>query len=85
MALRIRIAAVGRDQQERAFADVRRGLGWSKAGLRMLLPGLCVVFPIFPPLFLLPYVWAIFDSRKEGLHDKIAGTLVVRDEAAASE
>ncbi len=26
-------------------------------------------------------IWAIFDSRKQGWHDKIAGTLVVRDPA----
>ena len=32
------------------------------------------------PLFL-GLIWAAFDSRKQGWHDKIAGTLVVRDPA----
>lgn len=81
MALRIRIVAVGRDQSGGDLAPPSRGLGWSKAALRMLMPGLCVVFPIFPPLFFLPYLWAIFDPAREGLHDKIAGTRVVRDDA----
>lgn len=30
------------------------------------------------PLFL-GFVWVAFDSRKQGWHDKLAGTLVVRD------
>ena len=32
------------------------------------------------PLFL-GLIWAAFDSRKQGWHDKIAGTLVIRDPA----
>jgi uncharacterized RDD family membrane protein YckC len=32
------------------------------------------------PLFL-GLIWAAFDSRKQGWHDKIAGTFVVRDPA----
>jgi uncharacterized RDD family membrane protein YckC len=32
------------------------------------------------PLFL-GLIWAAFDSRKQGWHDKIAGTVVVRDPA----
>jgi uncharacterized RDD family membrane protein YckC len=34
----------------------------------------------FVALFL-GVVWVAFDSRKQGWHDKIAGTLVVRDPA----
>jgi uncharacterized RDD family membrane protein YckC len=29
--------------------------------------------------FLLGFVWVAFDKRKQGLHDKLAGTYVVRD------
>ena len=32
-------------------------------------------------VFLLGVIWAAFDGRKQGWHDKIAGTLVVRDPA----
>jgi uncharacterized RDD family membrane protein YckC len=28
---------------------------------------------------LLGFIWIAFDSRKQGWHDKLAGTLVVRD------
>ena len=29
-------------------------------------------------LFLLGFIWVAFDSRKQGFHDKLAGTLVVQ-------
>jgi len=32
------------------------------------------------PLFL-GFAWVAFDARKQGWHDKLAGTLVVRDAA----
>jgi uncharacterized RDD family membrane protein YckC len=31
-------------------------------------------------IFGLGFLWIAFDSRKQGLHDKMAGTVVVRDE-----
>jgi uncharacterized RDD family membrane protein YckC len=31
---------------------------------------------------LLGFVWVAFDERKQGLHDKLAGTFVVRDTAS---
>ena len=30
----------------------------------------------------LGFLWIVFDARKQGFHDKLAGTVVVRDEAA---
>jgi len=32
-------------------------------------------------IFLLGFIWVAFDRRKQGWHDKIAGTVVVRDSA----
>ncbi len=31
---------------------------------------------------LLGFVWVAFDKRKQGFHDKLAGTFVVRDPAS---
>jgi uncharacterized RDD family membrane protein YckC len=31
-------------------------------------------------IFGLGFLWIAFDGRKQGLHDKMAGTVVVRDE-----
>ena len=31
------------------------------------------------------FLWVAFDPRKQGLHDKIASTVVVRDTRAASD
>lgn len=30
-------------------------------------------------IFLLGFIWVAFDKRKQGWHDKIAGTVVIRD------
>ncbi|WP_086981146.1 RDD family protein [Vibrio aphrogenes] len=32
-------------------------------------------------LFMLGFLWVAFDGRKQGLHDKIAGTVVIRPKA----
>ena len=32
----------------------------------------------------LGFIWVAFDAKKQGFHDKLAGTVVVRDEQAAS-
>ncbi|MCC7573327.1 MAG: RDD family protein [Candidatus Methanofastidiosum sp.] len=34
---------------------------------------------IIPILNLVAYIWILFDSEKQGLHDKIANTFVVRE------
>ncbi|WP_227496700.1 RDD family protein [Massilia litorea] len=36
------------------------------------------------PLFL-GFLWVVFDGRKQGWHDKLAGTVVVRRKAGASD
>jgi uncharacterized RDD family membrane protein YckC len=35
--------------------------------------------------FCLGYIWAAFDSKKQGWHDKIAGTVVVRSKNTDAE
>ena len=50
-------------------AKTLQPLGWKKAVLR------CLAY-IASPLFL-GFVWIAFDKRKQGLHDKLAGTLVL--------
>ncbi|HEY7528967.1 MAG TPA: RDD family protein [Candidatus Deferrimicrobiaceae bacterium] len=47
-------------------------LGFKKAFLRWLAYFLCV-FTLY-----LGYLWAAFDRRKQGLHDRVCRTLVVR-------
>jgi len=32
--------------------------------------------------FLLGFIWIAFDKKKQGFHDKLAGTLVIRDPSA---
>lgn len=33
---------------------------------------------VFPVVLFLGFIWVAFDDRKQGWHDKLAGTLVVR-------
>jgi uncharacterized RDD family membrane protein YckC len=48
------------------------GVDWVRALLRYV--GLIISFVVI----LIGVIWAAFDDRKQGWHDKIAGTLVVR-------
>ena len=51
----------------------------SSAFIRSLLPAALSVIPgVGSVLSLGVYLWAFFDPRRQGLHDKAAGTLVVR-------
>lgn len=45
--------------------------GWKKALLR------CVAYAVSALPFCLGFVWIAFDKRKQGLHDKLAKTLVL--------
>jgi uncharacterized RDD family membrane protein YckC len=56
-------------------ADARRsvGLGWSAA--RWVIPALAGIVPLGS---LLVYLWMLWDPMKQGLHDKVATTIVVR-------
>ena len=31
-------------------------------------------------IFMLGFIWIAFDKRKQGWHDKLAGTVVIQDE-----
>ena len=35
---------------------------------------------IVSSIFMLGFIWIAFDKRKQGWHDKLAGTVVIRDE-----
>lgn len=54
-----------------------RQVAWSYAALRALVPSAAVLLPVVGNLAgLAVYLWAVFDKRRQGLHDKLAGTLV---------
>jgi uncharacterized RDD family membrane protein YckC len=51
---------------------------WSYAALRALVPAAVVLLPVVGSVAgLAVYLWAVFDPRRQGLHDKLAGTMVV--------
>ena len=53
--------------------------GWRKAFVRWLVPFAMGLVPIAGAfLGVLPYLWILWDPRRQGLHDKAAGTLVVK-------
>ena len=49
--------------------------GWARAGVRWLLPAAA---SLVPPSVLIVYLWLLWDPRRQGLHDKAAGTLVIQ-------
>jgi uncharacterized RDD family membrane protein YckC len=52
--------------------------GWSKAGIRALLPMALQAVPVVGILLMATmYVTALFNPRRQGLHDRAAGTIVV--------
>jgi uncharacterized RDD family membrane protein YckC len=52
--------------------------GWSKAGIRALLPMALQAVPVVGiALMAAVYVTALFNPRRQGLHDRAAGTIVV--------
>ncbi len=52
-------------------AATGRRLTWRQAGLRLL------GYLVSAMLLYLGFLWIAFDRRKQGLHDKLAGTLVL--------
>ncbi len=52
--------------------------GWSKAGIRALLPMAAQAVPVIG-IFVMGaiYVTVFFNPRRQGLHDRAAGTIVV--------
>ena len=54
--------------------------GWGKSAKRWLVPQLPGLIPFVGSLLtLLVYLSPVFDNRRQGWHDKAAGTFVVRD------
>lgn len=52
-------------------------VAWSYAALRALVPSAAVLLPVVGNVAgLAVYAWAIFDQCRQGLHDKLAGTMV---------
>jgi uncharacterized RDD family membrane protein YckC len=50
----------------------------SYAALRALVPSAAVLLPVIGNFAgLAVYLWAVFDPARQGLHDKLAGTMVV--------
>ncbi len=52
--------------------------GFVPATLRWVVPGVFVFLPGVSILSAVIYGWLLFDSLRRGLHDKAAGTVVVR-------
>jgi uncharacterized RDD family membrane protein YckC len=52
--------------------------GWGAAAIRYLVPAVVAALKVVGIFVLLVYGWAVFDRHRQGLHDKAAGTLVVR-------
>jgi uncharacterized RDD family membrane protein YckC len=53
-------------------------IGVQRAGLRYVVVGLFRVILFFVLFTLLDGLWPLWDPRRQALHDKIAGTVVVR-------
>jgi uncharacterized RDD family membrane protein YckC len=53
-------------------------IGVGRAGLRFVTVGLFRIVPFFGLFTLLSGLWPLWDPRRQALHDKIAGTVVVR-------
>ena len=53
-------------------------IGPGRAGLRFATVGLFRVVPFFGLFTLLDGLWPLWDPRRQALHDKIAGSVVVR-------
>jgi uncharacterized RDD family membrane protein YckC len=53
-------------------------IGVGRAGLRFVTVGLFRIHPFFGLFTLLDGLWPLWDPRRHALHDKIAGSVVVR-------
>jgi uncharacterized RDD family membrane protein YckC len=53
-------------------------IGVQRAALRYVTVGLFRVVPFFGLFTLLDGLWPLWDRRRQALHDKIAGSVVVR-------
>jgi uncharacterized RDD family membrane protein YckC len=53
-------------------------IGPGRAGMRFVTVGLFRIIPFFGLFTLLDGLWPLWDPRRQALHDKIAGSVVVR-------
>ncbi len=53
-------------------------IGAGRAGVRFITVGLFRLVPFFGLFTLLSGLWPLWDPRRQALHDKIAGSVVVR-------
>ena len=65
------------------YIQVRDGItggpiGPQRAGLRYVVVGLFRIVPFFMFFTLFDGLWALWDRNRQALHDKLAGTAVVR-------
>jgi uncharacterized RDD family membrane protein YckC len=59
-------------------ADTAGPPGWWYAGIRALVPAVAGAIPQVGTFLVLPiYLLALFDPRRQGVHDKAAGTIVI--------
>ncbi|MCQ3813331.1 MAG: RDD family protein [Acidimicrobiia bacterium] len=60
-------------------ADNGEIVGWSKSIARWIVPAVLSLIPtIGPILSLIVYISFLWDSTRQGWHDKLAGTLVIK-------
>ena len=60
-------------------ADNGEIVGWSKSIARWIVPAVLSLVPtIGPILSLIVYISFLWDSTRQGWHDKLAGTLVIK-------
>jgi uncharacterized RDD family membrane protein YckC len=53
-------------------------IGAQRAGLRYVMVGLFRIIPFFGLFSLLDGLWPLWDPNRQALHDKVAGSVVVR-------
>lgn len=59
--------------------DTGGSVGWGRSTLRWFVPAATARLPgVLSTLQLLIYLWMVWDPNRQGLHDKAAGTVVVR-------
>jgi uncharacterized RDD family membrane protein YckC len=56
----------------------RGTIGVERAGLRYVVVGLFRIIPFFMLFTILDGLWPLWDRNRQALHDKIAGSVVVR-------
>lgn len=58
-------------------ADTEEIPGWKSSFIRWGAPAALTTVPILSYLAVLMFAWLLWDPRRQGLHDKAAGTVVI--------